>query len=144
MGFGFPAAIGAHFACPNQTVCAIAGDGSLMMNIQELDTCARYNIPVKVILLNNNCLGNVRQWQEFFYNARYSNTIYNLSPDFVKISEGMGVPGYSVSDPSQLRSTLEKALSADGSALVDIRIPQSALVTPMVYPGNSLDEMVTG
>ena len=144
MGFGFPAAIGAAYACPGQTVCCIAGDGSLMMNIQELDTCARYDIPVKVILLNNACLGNVRQWQQFFYDHRYSNTIYNRTPDFVKIAEAMGVPGYSASQPDELRQTLEKALAEPGPALVDIRIPQGALVVPMVYPGNSLDNMVTG
>ncbi len=144
MGFGFPAAIGAAYACPGQTVCCIAGDGSLMMNIQELDTCARYDIPVKVILLNNACLGNVRQWQQFFYDHRYSNTIYNRTPDFVKIAEAMGVPGYSASQPDELRQTLEKALAEPGPALIDIRIPQGALVVPMVYPGNSLDNMVTG
>ena len=144
MGFGFPAAMGATYACPGQTVCCIAGDGSLMMNIQELDTCARYDIPVKVILLNNACLGNVRQWQQFFYDHRYSNTIYNRTPDFVKIAEAMGVPGYSASRPEELRQTLEKALAEPGPALVDVRIPQGALVVPMVYPGNSLDNMVTG
>ncbi len=89
MGFGFPSAIGAALACPGQHVCCIAGDGSFMMNIQELDTCARYNIPVKVFILNNSCLGMVRQWQQlFFYEHRYSNTIYNRNPDFVKIAEG--------------------------------------------------------
>lgn len=143
MGFGFPAAIGAAVACPKRTVCCVAGDGSLMMNIQELDTCARYDIPVKVILLNNACLGNVRQWQQFFYNHRYSNTIYNRTPDFVKLSESMGVPGYFVADPDKLHSTLEKAITEPGPALVDVRIPQGALVVPMVYPGNSLDNMVT-
>ena len=144
MGFGFPAAMGAAYACPGQTVCCIAGDGSLMMNIQELDTCARYNIPVKVILLNNACLGNVRQWQQFFYDHRYSNTIYNRTPDFVKLSEAMGVPGYAASRPEELRPTLEKAIAEPGPALIDVRIPQGALVVPMVYPGNSLDNMVTG
>ena len=144
MGFGFPAAMGAAYACPGQTVCCIAGDGSLMMNIQELDTCARYDIPVKVILLNNACLGNVRQWQQFFYDHRYSNTIYNRTPDFVKLSEAMGVPGYAASRPEELRPTLEKVLAEPGPALIDIRIPQGALIMPMVYPGNSLDNMVTG
>ena len=144
MGFGFPAAMGAAYACPGQTVCCIAGDGSLMMNIQELDTCARYDIPVKVILLNNACLGNVRQWQQFFYDHRYSNTIYNRTPDFVKLSEAMGVSGYAASRPEELRPTLEKVLAEPGPALIDIRIPQGALIMPMVYPGNSLDNMVTG
>ncbi|OUO94309.1 biosynthetic-type acetolactate synthase large subunit [Cloacibacillus sp. An23] len=143
MGFGFPAAIGAAYACPGQTVCCVAGDGSLMMNIQELDTCARYDIPVKIVLLNNACLGNVRQWQYLFYNCRYSNTIYSRNPDFVALSESMGVPAFSVSSPDELRPSLEKLFSEPGPALLDVRIPQGAMVLPMVYPGNSIDNMVT-
>lgn len=143
MGYGFPAAIGAAYACPEQTVCCIAGDGSLMMNIQELDTCARYNVPVKVILLNNACLGNVRQWQQLFYNCRYSHTIYTRNPDFVKLSESMGVPAYYVSEPEKLRQSIEKLLAEPGPALLDVRIPQGAMVLPMVYPGDSIDNMVS-
>lgn len=143
MGYGFPAAIGAAYACPGQTVCCIAGDGSLMMNIQELDTCARYNVPVKVILLNNACLGNVRQWQQLFYNCRYSHTIYTRNPDFVKLSESMGVPAYYVSEPEKLRQSIEKLLAEPGPALLDVRIPQGAMVLPMVYPGDSIDNMVS-
>lgn len=143
MGFGFPAAIGAAYACPGQTVCCVAGDGSLMMNIQELDTCARYNIPVKIMLLNNACLGNVRQWQYLFYNCRYSNTIYTRNPDFVALSESMGVPAFSVSSPAELRPAIEKMLAEPGPALLDVRIPQGAMVLPMVYPGNSIDNMVS-
>lgn len=143
MGFGFPAAIGAAYACPGQTVCCVAGDGSLMMNIQELDTCARYNIPVKIMLLNNACLGNVRQWQYLFYNCRYSNTIYTRNPDFVALSESMGVPAFSVSSPDELRPSLEKLLAEPGPALLDVRIPQGAMVLPMVYPGDSIDNMVS-
>ena len=143
MGFGFPAAIGAAYACPGQTVCCVAGDGSLMMNIQELDTCARYNIPVKIMLLNNACLGNVRQWQYLFYNCRYSNTIYTRNPDFVALSESMGVPAFSVSSPSELRPAIEKMLAEPGPALLDVRIPQGAMVLPMVYPDDSIDNMVS-
>lgn len=143
MGFGFPAAIGAAYACPGQTVCCVAGDGSLMMNIQELDTCARYNIPVKIMLLNNACLGNVRQWQYLFYNCRYSNTIYTRNPDFVALSESMGVPAFSVSSPAELRPAIEKMLDEPGPALLDVRIPQGAMVLPMVYPGDSIDNMVS-
>ena len=143
MGFGFPAAIGAAYACPGQTVCCVAGDGSLMMNIQELDTCARYNIPVKIMLLNNACLGNVRQWQYLFYNCRYSNTIYTRNPDFVALSESMGVPAFSVSSPAELRPSIEKMLDEPGPALLDVRIPQGAMVLPMVYPGDSIDNMVS-
>ncbi len=143
MGFGFPAAIGAAYACPGQTVCCVAGDGSLMMNIQELDTCARYNIPVKIIMLNNACLGNVRQWQYLFYNCRYSDTIYSRNPDFVALAESMGVPAHSVSSPDALRGAIEKTLAEPGPALLDVRIPQGAMVLPMVYPGDSIDNMIS-
>jgi len=142
MGFGFPAAIGAAMACPGQQVCCIAGDGSFMMNIQELDTCARFNIPVKTFILNNSCLGMVRQWQQLFYDRRYSNTIYGRSPDFVKIAEGMGVQGFFASKPGEVRKTIEAALEVPGPALVDFRIPQEALVLPMVPPGDAIDNMI--
>jgi acetolactate synthase-1/2/3 large subunit len=142
MGFGFPAAIGAAFACQDQPVCCIAGDGSFMMNIQELDTCTRYNIPVKIFIFNNSCLGMVRQWQQLFYDHRYSNTIYSRNPDFVKIADGMGVKAFSATEPSQVRNTIEAALEFSGPALVDFRIPQGALVLPMVAPGGSIDNMI--
>ncbi|MDO5562666.1 MAG: biosynthetic-type acetolactate synthase large subunit [Synergistaceae bacterium] len=142
MGYGFPAALGASFAANGQYTCCIAGDGSLMMNIQELDTCARYNIPVKVFLFNNACLGNVRQWQQMFYDHRYSQTIYNKSPDFVKIAEGMGVRGFAASRPEEIRGVIEQALAIDGPALVDFRIPQGALIMPMVVPGEAIDNMI--
>lgn len=142
MGYGFPAAIGAACACPKQPVCCIAGDGSFMMNIQELDTCARYNIPVKVFILNNSCLGMVRQWQQLFYDHRYSNTLYNRNPDFAKIAEGMGVAAYTVAEPGAVKKTIEQALEVPGPALVDFRIPQGALVLPMVPAGGALDEMI--
>lgn len=142
MGFGFPASIGASFAANGQYTCCIAGDGSLMMNIQELDTCARYNIPVKVFILNNACLGNVRQWQQMFYNHRYSQTIYNKNPNFVKIAEGMGISGFAASRPEEVRGVIEQALAVDGPALVDFRIPQGALILPMVVPGEAIDNMI--
>lgn len=142
MGYGFPAAIGAAYACPKQQVCCIAGDGSIMMNIQELDTCARYNIPVKVFILNNSCLGMVRQWQQLFYDHRYSNTLYSCNPDFAKIAEGMGVQSFMASEPQDVKKTIEAALDVPGPALVDFRIPQGALVLPMVPAGGALDEMI--
>jgi len=147
MGFGFPAAIGAAYtcnssSCPQEYVCCLAGDGSFMMNIQELDTCARYNIPVKVFLFNNTCLGMVRQWQEFFFKKRYSNTLYTRDPDFVGIAESMGVKGFATCKPEDVRSTIEEALKVPGPALVDFRIPQEALVLPMVTPGSSNDEIL--
>lgn len=142
MGFGFPAAIGAAYACPDTPVFCSAGDGSLMMNIQELDTCARYNIPVKILLFNNSCLGNVRQWQQMFYDKRYSNTIYSRNPDYVAVAESMGVKGLSASAPEEIKSVIEKAMATDGPVLIDFRIPQEALVMPMVTPGDAIDKMV--
>ena len=142
MGFGFPAAMGAYFARPTRPVVCIAGDGSFMMNIQELDTCARYNIPVKVFVFNNSCLGMVRQWQELFYEKRYSSTLYPRDPDFVKIAEGMGVAGLRVEKPQQVKRAIEKALSIDGPVVVDFKIPQDLCVFPMVRANDCLDNMI--
>lgn len=143
MGFGLPAAMGAAAGGYKGPVICIAGDGSLMMNVQELDTLARHGLPVKVLLLNNRCLGMVRQWQELFFGGRYSNTIYHRSPDFVGIAEAMGVRGFRVQREDELRGTLEEALGASGPALVDIWIPQDEKVMPMVPPGRGLKEMMT-
>ena len=142
MGFGFPAAMGAHFARPDLPVFCIAGDGSFMMNIQELDTCARYQIPVKILLLDNGCLGMVRQWQEMFFDQRYSNTLYSRQPDFVKMAESMGVSAFSVRSPKEVRSAMERALSTPGPVLVHLPISQSEKVLPITPAGAPLDEMI--
>ena len=142
MGFGFPAAMGAHFARPDLPVFCIAGDGSFMMNIQELDTCARYQIPVKILLLDNGCLGMVRQWQEMFFDQRYSNTLYGRQPDFVKMAESMGVSAFSVSSPKEVRKAMERALATPGPVLVHLPIPQSEKVLPITPAGAPLDEMI--
>lgn len=144
MGYGFPAAIGAAVAGSDGPVSCIAGDGSFIMNVQELDTCARFNIPVKVFILNNSCLGMVRQWQQLFYNERYSNTIYNCDPDYAAIAEAMGVRGFTESKPENVRKVIEAALETPGPALVDFKIPQDALVLPMIPAGGALDEMILG
>ncbi|MCX7828881.1 MAG: biosynthetic-type acetolactate synthase large subunit [Thermanaerothrix sp.] len=143
MGFGLPAAMGAAVAEKSRPVVCIAGDGSLMMNIQELDTLARYNLPVKVVLLNNRCLGMVRQWQQLFFEGRYSNTLYDRSPDFPGMAEAMGVRGLRVERAEQLIGALEAAFQHPGPALVDIWIPREDLVMPMVPPGGALEEMMT-
>lgn len=142
MGFGIPASIGAHFACPDLPIFCIAGDGSAMMNIQELDTYARYKLPIKVLLFDNNCLGMVRQWQELFFNERFSNTLYTRCPDFVKIAQGMGVESFSVDAPDRLHSAMERALAVQGPVLLHIPIPQSEKVFPMVPAGAALDQMI--
>lgn len=142
MGFGIPASIGAHFARPDLPVVCIAGDGSAMMNIQELDTYARYQLPIKVLVFDNNCLGMVRQWQQLFYRERYSNTIYTRSPDFLMIARGMGIEAIAADDPSTLVRDLERAIKTPGPVLVHIPIPQGENVFPMVPAGASLDEMI--
>ncbi len=142
MGFGFPSAMGAHFARPDLPVFCIAGDGSFMMNIQELDTCARYQIPVKILLLDNGCLGMVRQWQEMFFDQRYSNTLYGRQPDFVKMAESMGVSAFSVRSPKEVRKAMERALATPGPVLVHLPIPQSEKVLPITPAGAPLDEMI--
>jgi acetolactate synthase-1/2/3 large subunit len=142
MGFGIPASIGAHFARPDLPVICIAGDGSAMMNIQELDTYARYNLPIKVMIFDNGCLGMVKQWQELFYDRRFSNTIYSRGPDFVRIAEGMGVEAFAADGPEGLVRSVERALDIPGPALVHFKIPQSDNVYPMVPAGESLNNMI--
>ena len=142
MGFGIPASIGAHFAKPELPIVCLAGDGSAMMNIQELDTYARYDLPVKVIVFDNNCLGMVRQWQQLFYDERFSNTIYSRQPDFVKIAHGMGIEAFSVEDPAMLRGAMERAIDTPGPVLVHVPIPQRHNVFPMVPAGAPLKEMI--
>ena len=145
MGYGFPAAIGAQTASPESTVFCIAGDGSFQMNIQELATAANYNIPVKVAIMNNGYLGMVRQWQEFFFDCRYS--CVNLeggTPDFVKLAEAYGWLGRRVSDPAQLKDVLAEVLNHPGPAMLDVVIDRGENVLPMVPPGGELSQMIFG
>ncbi len=141
MGYGFPAAIGAHFARPDLPVVDIAGDGSFQMNIQELGTVAHYKIPVKVVILNNMYLGMVRQWQELFYDRRYAYT--ELPPvDFVGIANAYGVEGIMVDEKEDVREALETALSTDGPYVLDFRIEREENVFPMVPAGAAINEMI--
>ena len=142
MGYGFPAAIGAQYAMPGSAVFDIAGDGSIQMNIQELATVARENLPVKIAIMNNGYLGMVRQWQEHFYNRRYSHTELTGNPDFVKLAEAYGVAGIAVETPDAVRPALEKALSIDGPVVLDLRIDREENVFPIVPPGERLDKMI--
>lgn len=138
MGFGFPAAIGAQEGCPNSLVVCVAGDGSLQMNIQEMATAYEAGTPVKVLLLNNSTLGMVHQWQDLFYNKRYSQTVFTGNPDFVKLAEAYHWYGDSVSDPSQLEGAMERWLSQEGPALLEVVIPADENVFPMVPAGGTL------
>lgn len=142
MGFGFPAAIGAQVGNPDRLVINIAGDGSFQMNIQELGTAVAHRIPVKVIILNNFYLGMVRQWQEFFFQKRYSATVLDSNPDFVKIAEAYGASGFRITRPEELAETLEKALHTPGPVVVDCHVDREENVLPMVPAGGSIAQMI--
>lgn len=143
MGFGFPAAIGAQIAFPDKTVVDIAGDGSLQMNIQELATAVQYKLPVKVVILNNMVLGMVRQWQELFFQKRYSHTCISVAPDFVKLAEAYGAVGLRATKPGEVEKVLEKGLAVkDRPVLMDFRVDQFECVYPMVPAGQPLNKML--
>ncbi|MDE7370670.1 MAG: biosynthetic-type acetolactate synthase large subunit [Desulfovibrio sp.] len=142
MGYGFPAAIGAQLALPDKMVIAVAGDGSLQMNIQELATAVANKLPVKVIILNNRHLGMVRQWQELFYAGNYSSTNMEAQPDFVRLAEAYGAEGYRIERAEDLLPELEKALSTPNPAFVDVRVEREENVYPIVPAGAALDEML--
>jgi acetolactate synthase-1/2/3 large subunit len=143
MGYGFPAAMGAQFACPNDIVFDIAGDGSFQMNIQELSTVATNKIPVKVAVLNNRFLGMVRQWQELFHDRRYSFT--ELPPvDFVKVANAYGVEGIKVESTDEVIPALKAAIQSDGPFVLDFRVEREENVFPMVPAGAAINEMIGG
>jgi len=143
MGYGFPAAIGAHFARPDVPVFDVAGDGSIQMNIQELGTVAQYKIPVKIAILNNMYLGMVRQWQELFFDHRYSFTELP-SVDFVKIANAYGVEGVRVESVDEVMPALKESLAAEGAFVIDFRIEREDNVFPMVPAGAAINEMIGG
>ncbi|KFO68463.1 acetolactate synthase catalytic subunit [Smithella sp. SCADC] len=144
MGFGLPAAIGVKCAFPDRQVVDIAGDGSIQMNIQELATAAQYKINVKIVLLNNEFLGMPRQWQELFYEKRYSHTDMTYAPDFVKLAEAYGVVGLRATKPEEVESVLKEGLALDKPVLMDFRVSREECVYPMVHPGDSISNMSLG
>ena len=144
MGYGLPAAMGAKLACPNKNVVLFTGDGSIMMNIQELATIADNNIDVKVVIVHNFILGMVGQWQRLFYNHHYSASELNLKRDFVKIAQAMGVRGYRLTKAEELEDDLPEILFSKGAAVIDVYVPQDENVIPMVPGGKRLDQMVLG
>lgn len=141
MGFAIPAAIGAAFAEPERTVCMFCGDGGFQMTIQELGTIMEEQVPVKMILLNNNYLGNVRQWQYMFFNKRYSFTPM-LNPDYEKIASGYGIPCRTVVDRKELDDAISEMLNTDGPYLLQCAVKEEDNVLPMTPPGGSVDEML--
>lgn len=142
MGYGFPAAIGAQLGCPDKIVVDIAGDGSIQMNIQELSTAVRLNIPVKIAILNNGYLGMVRQWQELFYNKRYSGVLLDGNPDFVRLAEAYGAKGFLIEKKEDVRPIIEKAFSIKGPVIMDFRIDPNENVFPMVPAGQAIHRMI--
>ena len=142
MGYGFPAAIGAQFAFPDKLVVDIAGDGSIQMNIQELATAVSYNVPVKIVILNNGFLGMVRQWQELFYKKNYCATCLHTNPDFVALAKAYGAGGFLVERPEDLEATLKEAFAYPGPVIVDVRVEPEENVAPMVPAGAALSEML--
>ena len=142
MGFGFPAAIGAQFAKPHKKVISFVGDAGFQMTLQELALLNEFNLPVKVVIVNNGALGMVRQWQELFYDGRYSQSLMPVQPDFVKLAEAYGVKGYRISKMEDAQSILEEALNSAEPAVIDARVKQLENVYPMVPAGKSLDDIV--
>ena len=142
MGFGLPAAIGAQVAFPDALVVDVAGDGSIQMNIQELATAVQYNLPVKVVILNNGCLGMVRQWQELFYNKRYAATCMNHAPDFVKLAEAYGATGLRATRPDEVEAVLRRGLETPGPVMMDFQVAREECVYPMVPAGAPITEML--
>jgi acetolactate synthase-1/2/3 large subunit len=142
MGFGLPAAVGAKVACPDDTVVCLAGDGSLIMNCQELATCVSQEIPVKVFLMNNGYMGMVRQWQELFWDRRYSSVEMGPSPDWVKLAEAFGATGLRCEDSGELEQTMATALETDGPVLLDVRVSPEENCFPMIPAGAAARDMV--
>ena len=141
MGFGMPAAIGATFGCPGRTVCVFMGDGGLQMNLQELGTIMEQKAPVKMILLNNNYLGNVRQWQAMFFNRRYSFTPM-LNPDYMQIASAYGIPSLRVFTREALQDAIGEMLATDGPFLLEACVAEEGNVLPMTPPGGSVNQML--
>ena len=141
MGFGVPAAIGATFGRPDRTVCVFMGDGGLQMNLQELGTIMEQQAPVKMILMNNNYLGNVRQWQAMFFGHRYSFTPM-MNPDYMKIAEAYGIPSRRVIERSELKEAIREMLTTDGPFLLEACVIEEGNVMPMTPPGGTVNEML--
>ncbi len=142
MGYGFPAALGAQAAFPEKLVINISGDGSIQMNIQELATAVVEKLPVKVAILNNRYLGMVRQWQQLFYENRYSSSYLDQSPDFVKLAEAYGAVGLRASRPDEVEGVILEALKVKGPVVMDFVVDSNENVYPMVPAGGSNHAMV--
>jgi len=142
MGFGLPAAMGVQFAFPDAPVACVTGDASILMCIQEMATCKQYGLPIKVILLNNGYMGMVRQWQEFFYESRYSHSYVDALPDFVKLSESFGHVGMRIERPADLEGAMQEAFGLrDRFVFLDVVVDPKENVYPMIAAGKGHHEM---
>jgi len=142
MGYGLPAAMGAQAAFPRRQVICVCGDGGVQMNIQELATIVQNRLPVKLVILNNNFLGMVRQWQELFFDKRYSQTCMELPIDFIKLAEAYGAKGFQATKSEEVEETIRKGFATDGPVIMEFKIAREEKVLPMVPAGASLNEMV--
>lgn len=143
MGFGLPAAIGAKLARPQDTVLAVSGDGSFMMNVQELGTIKRFRLPVKIVVVDNQRLGMVKQWQQLFFNERYSETDLSDNPDFVALAAAFAIPGHTITRKDEVADALEAMLTWPGPYLLHVRIDEQDNVWPLVPPGAANEDMLT-
>lgn len=141
MGFCLPAAIGAKIGAPDRQVFAFMGDGGFQMTMQELGTIMDYGIPVKMVILNNNFLGNVRQWQELFFGSRFMATPL-VNPDFAMVSRAYGIPAEDVTDISQLDDAIQRLVSSETSYMINVNIRPEDMVFPMIAPGSAVDEIM--
>ena len=141
MGYGFPAAIGVQVAHPKKPVVCVAGEASFLMNIQELSSLKQLNIPVKIFILNNEYMGMVRQWQEFFHEGRYSESYSSSLPDFIALANSFGIKGMRVQDPKDLKSSIREMLNHDGPVVMDVRVDKLENVFPMISAGAAHNDM---
>jgi len=142
MGFGLPAGLGAKLGAPERTVITVSGDGSIMMNIQELATLNRYGIPLKIVLLDNSVLGMVRQWQEVFFDKNYSETTLDDNPDFARVAQAFQIEAFSVNTADEVDAGIDRLLKTDGPVLMHVKIDPNENVWPLVPPGRSNADMM--
>jgi len=142
MGFGLPAGLGAKLGAPERTVITVSGDGSIMMNIQELATLYRYDIPVKIVLLDNSVLGMVRQWQEVFFDKNYSETTLDDNPDFALVAKAFQIDAFTVTTADEVDAGIDRLLATDGPVLMHVKIDPNENVWPLVPPGRSNADMM--
>ncbi len=143
MGFGLPAAIGAQISRPQDTSIVVSGDGSFMMNVQELATIKRFRLPVKIVVIDNQRLGMVKQWQQLFFAGRYSETDLSDNPDFVSLAAAFAIPGHSISRKDEVADALDAMFSWPGPYLLHVRIDETDNVWPLVPPGAANHDMMT-